>query len=219
MSMLNMLAAETGAAIIATHHVRKEDTPKSAQQVRNSIRGSSAIVDQSRFAIVLWQPDDAEVKKTCKTMGADYQPNAVVYGAVVKSNDGASRDRWITLRDANGVLRDITADLILKRARPEELLAATVDAIASAAKAGRPYTKTGVNGPYERRSEMGEAFADISKHRMAALVDELLNDGKIVQALAGGTTVKWLDVPDGPFAKGEGEFAPGASTAQGGPKR
>jgi hypothetical protein len=33
-------------------------------------------------------------------------------------------------------------------------------------------------------------------------------------AAGSGTSVKWLDVPDGKFARGEGEFAPGAGKAR-----
>jgi hypothetical protein len=214
MAMLNMLAAETGATVLATHHVRKEkEAPTSAQEARHLIRGSSALVDQSRVAVVLWTPDEPEVRKVCKAMEADYAPNAVVHGAVVKSNDGASRERWTLLRGPTGMLRDITHALRSRRAPTAELVEALVQAIASAAKAGRPYTKTGVNGLYERRSELGDTFADIAKHQLAKLADDLLQAGTVVAALASGTTVKWLDVPTGGFARGEGAFAAGANTS------
>jgi hypothetical protein len=214
MAMLNMLAAVTGATVLTTHHVRKEkEAPKSAQEARHLIRGSSALVDQSRVAIVLWTPDEPEVRKVCKAMEAPYAPNAVVHGAVVKSNDGASREWWTLLRGPTGTLHDITYALRSRRAPTAELVEALVEAVASAAKAGRPYTKTGVNGLFERRSELGDTFADIAKHQMGKLADDLLQAGTIVAALASGTTVKWLDVPTGDFARGEGAFAAGANTS------
>jgi hypothetical protein len=219
MSYLNTLAAETGAIVLVTHHARKEGSPKNSQQARLSIRGTTALVDQSRFAIALWVPEEAQVKKDCERLGAEYKPNAIVYGAVVKSNDGASREKWITLRGPDGVLRDVTADLIKKHVPKDELHTALVDAIASAAGAGKPYTKTAGNGLYKRRSELGEVLAAQSRARLEGMADELLIAGKIVQASATGSkAVQWLDVPTGEFAKGEGEFAPGANISQGGRK-
>jgi hypothetical protein len=209
-----MLAAETGATVLAAHHVRKErEPPKNAAEARHAIRGSSALVDQSRVAVVLWTPEEARVRQVCKALEVDFAPNAVVHGAVVKSNDGASRKEWTLLRGPTGALRDVTAALATRRTNRADLRDALVKAIAAGAKAGRPFTKTGVNGIYERRAELGEVFADVAKHVFASMADELLQNGRLVAALAQGTSTKWLDVPEGPFARGEGEFAPGASKA------
>jgi hypothetical protein len=221
MSLLNMLAAETGATVLAAHHVRKErEAPKNAQEARHLIRGSSALVDQSRVAVVLWAPEEPRVRQVCKALEAAYAPNAVVHLAAVKSNDGADRTERTLLRDpATGALRDVTAALIVRRARRADLGDALVAAVAAKAKAGRPFTKTGVNGLYERRAELGEAFADVAKHTLTGVADDLLQDGRLVAALASGTAVKWLDVPEGPFARGSGKFAAGASRARRGRKR
>lgn len=214
MAQLNMLAAETGASVLATHHVRKEkEAPKNAQEARHLIRGSSALVDQSRVAIVLWTPDEADARKVCRALDADYAPNAVVRGAVVKSNDGASREQWTLLRGPTGMLRDVTSPLRARHGNREEHLVALVGAITAAAETGRPYTKTGINGLYQRRAELGEVLSAISRDRLEAMAQELEQAGRIVVALAGGTTVKWLDIPDGPFARGEGVFAVAASTS------
>jgi hypothetical protein len=84
MAALNMLAAETGATVLATHYVRKEnEAPMNAQEARHLIRGSSALVDQSRFAIVLWQPNAVGARRrhlretvvtrvavACRTLGS-----------------------------------------------------------------------------------------------------------------------------------------------------
>jgi hypothetical protein len=219
MSLLNMVAAETGATVLASHHVRKEkEAPKTAQEARLLIRGSSALVDQSRFAIVLWTPDEPEVRKVCKALDAHFAPNAVVFGAVVKSNDGASREKWTLLRDANGSLRDVTHALRVRAGNRDTHLAALVDMITAAAEAGRPYTKTGVNGLYQRRAELGEELSTFGRDRLESMVDDLLQSGRIVAALANGTAVKWLDVVGGPFARGVGEFAPGAGTGKAGRK-
>ena len=83
-------------------------------------------------------------------------------------------------------------------------------AIARAAVEGRPYTKTGGNGVYERRHELPEAFHTIGKHRLAEWVGALLDREELVMAMAEGSKlVKWLDVPDGPVARGEAVFITG----------
>jgi hypothetical protein len=220
MATLNMLAAETGATVLATHHVRKEkEAPKNAQEARHLIRGSSALVDQSRFAIVLWPPDGADARRICTTLDAHYAPNAVVQGAVVKSNDGADRSTWTLLRGPTGMLRDVSHLLNAQRGSREQQLAALLVAIAGAARDGRPFTRTGLNSLYQRRSELGEPLTTMSRSRLEGMTDELLQGGRAVLALASGTTVKWLDCPDGPFALGQGEFAAGASTGKAGRKK
>jgi len=45
------------------------------------------------------------------------------------------------------------------------------------------------------------------------MVDELLQGGQLVQAVAKGSKVaKWLDVPTGPLAQGDGDFEEGHLT-------
>lgn len=218
MAALNMLAAETGASVLATHHVRKEkEAPRNSQEARHLIRGTSALVDQSRVAIVLWPPDELEARSVCRKLGASYTPNAIVHGAVVKSNDGSDRSTWTLLRGPTGMLRDVTHAIKARGGSREEHLAAMVGAVTGAAEDGKPYTRTGINGLYERRAELGEALADMPRAALWALADELLKSGRIVQANAGGTSVKWLDIPAGPFARGQGGFAAGARKAGGAP--
>jgi len=83
-------------------------------------------------------------------------------------------------------------------------------AIARAATEGKPYTKTGGNGVYERRHELPEAFHTIGKHRLAEWVGTLLDREELVMTMVDGSKlVKWLDVPDGPMASGEAAFVTG----------
>jgi hypothetical protein len=221
MALFNRLAAETGATVIALHHVRKDkEAPKTLQEARHLIRGTSALVDQARVAVVLWSPADADIRKTCKHLKVDYLPNAIVLGGVVKANDGASRKTWTLHRQPSGLLRDMSAEAASSKASTAELEKQLVEAVGKAAKDGRPFTKTGINGLYQRRAELGEELAAVGKHRLEEVAQTLQQAGEIVAALAsGGTTVKWLDVPDGPFAKGEGAFAPGARKVAPGRKR
>jgi hypothetical protein len=91
-----------------------------------------------------------------------------------------------------------------------DLLPELKAAIARAAAEGKPYTKTGGNGVYERRHELPEAFHAIGKHRLAEWVGTLLDREELVMAMVDGSKlVKWLDVPDGPMASGEAAFVTG----------
>jgi hypothetical protein len=220
MATLNALAVETGCVVAVTHHARKEkEPPKNAQEARLLVRGSTSLVDQSRWTAVLWAPEERRIRQVCKAMGVDCAPHMVAHGAVVKSNDRASRKEWTMLRETSGLLRDVTADIAARGTGKQELAKALVAAIADAATNGRPYTRTGANGLFDRRAEMGEELAAVSKGRFADAVHELEASGKVVTALAeGSTTVKWLDVPGGPFARGEGAFAPGANLGMAGRK-
>ena len=47
------------------------------------------------------------------------------------------------------------------------------------------------------------------------MVQDLLNESVLVKGKASGSKEdKWLDVPDGPFAKGVGEFVLGADKGE-----
>jgi len=57
-------------------------------------------------------------------------------------------------------------------------------------------------------------FHEIGKKRLEKMGRELMTTcpPRIVKGKASGShTNKWLDVPDGPFALGEGEFEHGAA--------
>ena len=68
-----------------------------------------------------------------------------------------------------------------------------------------------MGGLYERRNELPSPINDFSKGRLDPLAQDLLDSGEICRCAATGSKhVKWLDVPGGPFARGEGEFSTGA---------
>ena len=83
----------------------------------------------------------------------------------------------------------------------------------AAAETKLPFNKTGKAGLYEQRHRLPDILQGVGRDRMQALCQELIEQGKIVQCKATGSNApQWLDVPDGPFARGEGQFAPGAAT-------
>lgn len=209
-SSLAALASETGAAVIVSHHFSKQRDIETPVQAREAVRGSGALVDGVRCAYALWPAKESIAKSACKSLGRDWEPDAVILGAVVKANGKATREVRTFVREASGLLVDRTHDLREVSPKMRELLPALKAAIATAAREGKPYTKTGLNGLHARRFEMPEAFHAIGKHRVESWADELLASGEIVAALCGtGTAVKWLDIPDGDVARGTAIFQTG----------
>ena len=71
MSAFGQLATETGATVLACHHMRKSNNGKAPQtpaEARDAIRGASALVDGSRAVYALWPVDDDRVKDTAKLL-------------------------------------------------------------------------------------------------------------------------------------------------------
>lgn len=212
-SKLSALAAETGASVVVSHHFAKREaiTP---EQAREAIRGSGGLVDGVRAAYALWQPPPDRAKSICKQLSCEYIRGCVVFGGVVKANGRANIKVTIFVRDQEtGVLIDRSYELSHQKSAESEYLGDLLTAISQAAIEGKPYTKTGLNGVYERRFELPEVFHRFGKHKMVGLVETLLSESQIVTAMApGSTAVKWLDEPEGPVALGEGKFQPGHLT-------
>jgi len=208
-SRLAALAARTGAAVIVSHHFAKREA-STPEQAREAIRGTGGLVDGVRAVYALWQPKEEQARTICKTLGEAFERGRVVLGGVVKANGQADLHVTTFLRDARGLLVDRSQD-VRRAAQPEhDLLPELKAAIARAAAEGQPYTKTGGNGIHERRHELPEAFHAIGKHRLAEWVSALLDREELVMAMAEGSKlVKWLDVPDGPVARGEAQFVTG----------
>ena len=140
-------------------------------------------------------------------------PNRVVKGAVVKANEFASREIRTYVRNDGGLLVDRTE--LLRGLRPSNsaLHDAIVTAVEAAAADGKPFTRTGQAGLYMHRNRLSEVLQSVGRERLERLAQDLITEGRIVQCKASGSHIpKWLNVPDGPFALGIGEFREGAAT-------
>lgn len=208
-SRLAALAASTDASVIVSHHFAKREA-STPEQAREAIRGTGGLVDGVRSVYALWNPKEDQAKGICKALGEPFERGRVVMGGVVKANGRANLRVTTFLRDSRGLLTDRSDALIRVRQTDVDLLPDLKAAIARAAAEGKPYTKTGGNGVYERRHELPEPFHAIGKHRLADWVGTLLDRSELVMAMAEGSKlVKWLDVPDGPVARGEAVFITG----------
>ena len=208
-SRLAALAASTGASVIVSHHFAKREA-STPEQAREAIRGTGGLVDGVRSVYALWNPKEMDAKTICRTLGESFERGRVVMGGVVKANGRANLKVATFLRGTRGLLVDRSRELVRASQPDADVHPALKIAIARAAAEERPYTKTGGNGVYERRHELPEAFHTIGKHRLAEWVGALLDREERVMAMAEGSKrVKWLDVPDGPVARGEAVFITG----------
>ncbi|MBF0437215.1 MAG: AAA family ATPase [Magnetococcales bacterium] len=218
-SGMSRIAAETGATTLVTHHFRKGGKKPllTAAEAREAIRGTTALVDGGRWSYSIWEVEHDEGRKICKKLGQHYERESVFRGAVVKSNWPVDKTVRLYVRDlSTGLLIDRTTDLLTTVDEPSELLEQLAEQIAKTASNGQPFTKTGGNGVYERRSELSGDLSCLGKHKLSVLIDALLESGRLVQCVAQGSSLKkWLDVPGGDFALGVGQFQVGSGVETG----
>ena len=216
--LLAGLATETGAAVIVAHHMRKPQGNRpisTVEQARDAVRGTSALVDGVRLVYAFWPTSEEYQGGVFKALDEKPARNAVFQGAVVKANGTVDRTIRTYLRAATGLLIDITERLDERRTAAAELTEALVTAIAKAAESGHPFTHTGGAGVYRQRHRLAAVFHEVTRKRIEALVQDLLNESVLVKGKASGSKEdKWLDVPNGPFAKGVGEFVLGADKGE-----
>ncbi|WP_425964073.1 AAA family ATPase [Rhizobium nepotum] len=210
---LSRLATETGATVLVAHHMRKTQKPiETLGDARDSIRGSTALVDGLRLAYAMWPADDARAKRVCKETGTEFMPGKVVLGGVVKANGAARRIISTYVRNEHGLLVDKTALLGSSTPPTGDLIGVLVVTIEAAANAGSPFTKSGASGVYEMRERLPDELKKLAKARLHSLVDAALDGKQIVKTAAKGEKIaKWLDVPGGYFATGLGTFTTGAA--------
>lgn len=109
-SAFAQLCAETGATVIACHHMRKEGMSRidSSDTAREAIRGSTALIDGARASYALWSEGEEQARRICQELDIDFRPKRVVRGAVVKSNDEHDWEVHTYVRADSGLLEDAT---------------------------------------------------------------------------------------------------------------
>jgi len=216
-TQLAALASDTKSSVLIAHHMRKPANGKPievAEQARDAIRGTSALVDGVRLAYALWPASSEHQHAVYHSLKEPFDRNSVYQGAVVKSNSPADRTIRTYLRDKKtGLLVDITQKLKDFKMPSDEMEELLIKSIARSAISGHPFTHTGGAGLYKQHNRLPACFHNLGRNRLEAMAMKLMNARPplIVKGKASGSKEdKWLDVPDGPFAKGVGEFEHGA---------
>lgn len=214
MGHMAQLAQETDAAVVLVHHLAKSKANVATpEEARALIRGTSAIVDNARAAYVLWGVEEKAGRAACAALGVDWARNRVMRGCLVKSNGPGDREIKTWIRNEAGLLEVRNEQLrSVARERTPALLDSLAAACAEAAQRGQPFTKTGANGLFTRRQELPVELRSLARHPLETYAQRLLEEKRLVLCIAkGSTSKKWLDVPDGDFALGLGQFATGAA--------
>ncbi len=107
------ICAKTGATLIACHHMRKDGGAgiTTADQAREAIRGSTALVDGARLSYALWKASGEDARDMCARLDIEFEPERIAFGAVVKANDEANRTLQTYAREASGLLVDVTSSV------------------------------------------------------------------------------------------------------------
>jgi hypothetical protein len=135
MGKLTGLATETRATVMMVHHFAKRQEIDGLSGARDAIRGASAFVDNSRWALTLWEVDGNQAYKILKLLGEPERARAagIVYrGGLAKSNaPGAKTIRMLVRQKETGLLQDVTDQLRAAMPRQEELDEAVFSALAA----------------------------------------------------------------------------------------
>jgi hypothetical protein len=207
---------KTGAAMLYTHHIRKQgDEPISnAEEMKVSIRGSTAILGSMRVVLGVWHCSD--YVRRLELMGKAPDRGILYRIAVVKGNNPElNRTERTLLRDNVGMLQDATELDRYSMAHHDERTAWLFHAIVAAARAGHPYSngeRNARSGLYLRRAELPPMLSRTGPVEFSKMVQTLLEAGRIQAcSVTGSREKKWLDISHGPIASGDGyELADGA---------
>ena len=201
MRCLRAIAARHDCTIILLGH-----SAKGMDADTLSMRGSGAWVANSRFAYALYRPTKEEAKGQSPRLGVS--KNALLAGTLVKANHACAPvgvRQWFRRDDVTGRLIDITpaADRD-PRENAAVLLDLLVAACGECAAAGMPFTVTGNAGLYQARADLPKELTSLSRSRLEELGNAALKSGRLVKARStkGHAAPRFLDMPDGPLARG-----------------
>ena len=152
-SAMAQLAADTGAAVIVSHHMRKDGGGKgvritSEEQARNAVVGSVGLVNGVRATYALYGVEDEQAREALAKKGRpaklEVMTHDVVAGGIVKENNQASRRQHVFVRhEGTGRLEAVQLD-----SAPDSLqMQALVASVKRANELGTPFkANTGANG-------------------------------------------------------------------------
>jgi KaiC/GvpD/RAD55 family RecA-like ATPase len=223
MRMLHPVCGRMGAALVLTHHIRKQNNQAggqlrpiaTAEDMFNAIRGSSALPAAFRAVLGIWHSHD--YARRLKAMGLEPKAKQLWRFGVLKANNPEMVDdlRFL-MRADSGELVDVTRKAIDAVAGQDAQRAAWLTlAVKLAAEAGAPYVgggKDAPNGLYQRRTELHPCLRaeGFGRTRLLALVEQLITEGTLVTRAVTWSDQRGrkkdmptLDAAGGPFASGQ----------------
>jgi hypothetical protein len=200
------VCGELGAALVINHHLRKSNEPiKSLEDLRDSIRGSTAIPSYFRINFGMFRANDWE--RRCKALQVKPNRHAIWRMGIAKCNIMGLIEDERTLVRVNGGVVDMTAQDPYSKADTSERVSWLVLASKIAAQDGHPFsmgTKGATNGFYARRSQLPDILMKLGPTELGKIFDAAVASKELVFCAAkGGQSTKWLDVPNGPYARND----------------
>lgn len=207
---MSSICAKTGATLIVAHHMRKDGLRgiTVAEEARESIRGSTALVDGARLVYAMWAiSGDAEIAP-CKALNLPLNKQSIVCGCVVKANDLIDRDVRYYGRGKSGLLEDRTAEVETARQREnmvtQEQINKTFDEIDRRWNREDPFSKASQTGDRYLVRWMKESLG-MSRRAASNAMYEWIDSGYISEEmLSGNTKKKGLCVVHRPIAETDG---------------
>lgn len=204
------ICGKLGAALVVTHHVRKPSEKTkiyTPEDMKNSIRGSTALIGAFRVALGIWHAPD--YKERLEKIGQEPKRGRLFNFAVVKANNPEMCFETRTmLRQPSGLLLDITdSEKKMAASTMGQVEAWMVKAAAYAAEVCHPFTIKAAKKrpPNGRKHQLPAMVQNLTERDVEDLCDRLIADGRLAQCnLPGSKTYSYLDVPDGPLARGVG---------------
>ena len=198
------VCGEFGAALLVNHHIRKSNDPlRSLEDLKNAIRGASAIPSYFRINFGLFHASDYE--RRMRAMGMFPKRGVMWKFGICKANiHGLMQGERTLIRGENGLLQDVTKMDAFAAINISERIAWLVFSVKFAADKLHPYAvggKNDANGLYRRRTELPPALKSVGWKEFGALIDEALQKGYLSAcAVRGSKAKKYLDVPEGVLA-------------------
>jgi len=197
---MSSICAKTGATLIVAHHMRKDGLNgiTRAEEAREAIRGSTALVDGARLVYAMWAiSGDAEISP-CKALALPLNKQSIVCGCVVKANDVADRDVRFYGRGKTGLLEDRTAEVEVARKEANEISQQQIDQTFSEVE-----LRWNRESPFSNAAQTSDRYIvrwmtdkfGVTKHAAKRAVDSWIDDGYLaIEQLSGKTKQKGLCV-------------------------
>ena len=197
---MSSICAKTGATLIVAHHMRKDGLNgiTRAEEAREAIRGSTALVDGARLVYAMWAiSGDAEISP-CKALALPLNKQSIVCGCVVKANDVADRDVRFYGRGKTGLLEDRTAEVEVARREANEISQQQIDQTFNEVE-----LRWNRESPFSNAAQTSDRYIvrwmtdkfGVTKHAAKRAVDSWIDDGYLaIEQLSGKTKQKGLCV-------------------------
>lgn len=184
---ISEFCAQRKITVLLTHHMRKDGSREidGAMAARESIRGTTALVDGARWVFALWLPNAKDRDSIEQVLDEPLDELSVVQGAVVKSNDiGLSRILTFVRDKQSGLLIDRThhlaEELSEKSHLTDEQIMQTFGVVSQRWHDGDPFSHHAAAKSRYLGSWMCSHF-DLTKQAARTFISEWLASGRLVK--------------------------------------